>query len=496
MFGDSITFPHLLIFFPLLAGLISFFIRKDETVKAWALFSAVITLLISLASLYYASNAQYSGLTFSYEWLKYLGSNFSVSLDGTGRILTFLTALSFPIIFTATYKTNYKNSNAFYGLMLLTQCGLMGVFVATDALLFYFFWELALIPVYFLCSRWGGEKRIQATFKFFIYTFSGSLLMLVGIIYVYLQTTPTPFSHHSFSMNAFYTALMPLQEVSRQYWLFWLFFVAFAIKMPIFPFHTWQPDTYEQSPAAVTMVLSGIMVKMGLFAVIRWLLPVFPAAVLKYNHIVILLSVTGIIYASLIAMQQDDLKRLVAYSSIAHIGLMCAAIFTTKQIALEGVMIQMFNHGINIIGLWIVIEIIEKQLGVRKISQLGGIANKATGLTIALVIIAFANIALPLTNAFIGEFMMFAGLFHYSIWYGAIAGISIILAAVYTLSMIQKVFYGQINALTVSIKDVSLNEKIALWIIIVLIFVIGTHPQPFFDLAKDSVTGILAAFRH
>ena len=495
MFGDSITFPHLLIFFPLLAGLATFFIRKDETAKAWTLLASVITLLISLASLYYASNAAYSGQTFGYEWLKYLGSSFSVSLDGLGRILTFLTAISFPIIFTATYKTNYKNANAFYGLMLLSQCGLMGVFVATDALLFYFFWELALIPVYFLCSRWGGEKRIQATFKFFIYTFLGSLLMLVGIIYVYLHTGPTPFSHHSFAMTAFYTALIPVQETHLQYWLFWLFFVAFAIKMPIFPFHTWQPDTYEQSPTAVTMVLSGIMVKMGLFGVIRWLLPIFPQAVLKFDHIIILLSVTGILYASLIAMQQDDLKRLVAYSSIAHIGLMCAAIFSTKEIGLEGVMIQMFNHGINIIGLWIVIELIEKQLGIRKISQLSGIANKAPGLTIALVIIAFANIALPLTNAFVGEFMMFSGLFKYSAWFAGIAGFSIILAAVYTLNMIQKVFYGETNALTVSLKDFSLNEKIALWAIVVFIFVIGLHPQPFFDLAKDSVTAALSRFK-
>ena len=249
--------------------------------------------------------------------------------------------------------------------------------------------------------------------------------------------------------------------------------------MPVFPFHTWQPDTYEQSPTAVTMVLSGIMVKMGLFAVIRWLLPIFPQAVLKFDHIVVLLSVTGILYASLIAIRQDDLKRLVAYSSIAHIGLMCAAIFSMKEIGLEGVMIQMFNHGINIIGLWIVIDLIEKQLGVRKISQLSGIANKAPILTIMLVIIAFANIALPLTNAFIGEFMMFSGLFRYSIWFAAIAGISIILAAVYTLSMIQKVFYGETNALTATIKDISVNEKIALGTIVVLIFAIGIHPQPF-----------------
>ena len=488
----SITFPHLLIFFPLLAGLVVFFIKKESAVKGWALFSTIITLFISAASLYYANDKALSGLTFSYEWLKYLGTSFSVGLDGMGRMLTFLTAISFPVIFTATYKNSYKNSNVFYGLMLLTQAGLMGVFVATDALIFYFFWELALIPVYFLCSRWGGEKRIQATFKFFIYTFAGSLLMLVGIIYTYLHTAPTQYADHSFAMQAFYSAA---HTQAQQNWLFWLFFIAFAIKMPVFPFHTWQPDTYEQSPTAVTMVLSAVMVKMGLFAVMRWLLPMFPEAVAKFDTIVIGLSVAGIIYASLIAIKQDDLKRLVAYSSIAHIGLMCAAIFTRKQIGVEGVMIQMFNHGINIMGLWIVIELIERQLGVRKISQLGGVAHKAPALTILLVIIALANIALPLTNAFVGEFMMFSGLYQFNVWYTAIAGLSIILAAVYTLNMVQKVFYGEVNSLTATVKEISWNEKMILSVIVVLIFAAGIFPQPIFDLTKDTVSMILARFK-
>ncbi|MEO6720989.1 MAG: NADH-quinone oxidoreductase subunit M [Ferruginibacter sp.] len=492
MFGNNITIPHLLIFFPLVAGVITFVIKKDAAVKAWSLFSAVITLFISCASLYYKNDIDLNGLAFNYEWLKYMGASFSVSLDGLGRVLTFLTAISFPIIFIATYKNSYKSSNVFYGLMLLTQTGLMGVFLSTDALLFYFFWELALVPVYFLCSRWGGEKRISSTFKFFIYTFTGSLLMLIGIIYVYLHTAATPFSDHSFSMTAFHSvALIP----SQQNWLFWLFFAAFAVKMPIFPFHTWQPDTYEQSPAAVTMVLSGIMVKMGVFGVLRWILPMFPAAVDKFDNLVIALSVIGIIYASLIAMKQDDLKRMVAYSSIAHIGLMCAALFSRKEIGLEGVMIQVFSHGINIIGLWIVIELIERQTGVRKISQLSGIAHKAPVLTIMLVVIALANIALPLTNAFVGEFMMFSGLFQYNSWFAAAACLSIILAAVYILGMIQKVFYGEANTVTEAMRDISINEKFILGVVVVMIFIAGIYPQPFFDLTKDTVTAIITRFK-
>jgi NADH-quinone oxidoreductase subunit M len=482
----GLRFPELLIWSPLIAGLLCFILKNDKNSKAIALGSSLITLLISVASLFYAHDKQLSGLEEGYVWLKYIGASFNIGLDGMGHILTFLTAFSFPVIFIATYKTSYKDSFAFYGLMLLSQAGLMGVFTALDALVFYFFWELALIPVYFLSSRWGGEKRIQATFKFFVYTFAGSLLMLIGIIYLYLQTPATAYSEHSFAINAFYSIHFNLTFV-QQYWLFWLFFIAFAIKMPVFPFHTWQPDAYEQSPTAVTMVLSGIMVKMGVYAVLRWLVPVFPAAMDKYNMLIAALAVFGMIYASLIAIKQDDLKRLVAYSSIAHIGLMCAAIFASGQIAVQGVMIQMFSHGINIIGLWIVIELIERQTGVRKISQLGGIAHKAPVLTIMLVIIALANIALPLTNAFVGEFMMFNGLFKFNIWLAAVAGISIILAAVYTLNMVQKVFYGETNAVTERIKEISWNEKLALGVLVVAIFFAGVYPQPLFNLTKDVV---------
>ena len=309
MFGNFITIPHLLIFIPLLAGMISFFIKKESAVKTWSIFASVVTLCFSAASIYYRKNADLSGLAFNYEWLKYIGASFSVSLDGAGRLLTFLTALSFPLIFIATNKQQYKSPHIFYGLMLLSQAGLMGVFLSTDCLLFYFFWELALIPVYFLCSMWGGEKRIAATFKFFIYTFAGSLLMLVGIIYTYLHTSPTQFSDHSFSLQAFHSVLlMP----SQQHWMFWLFFIAFAIKMPIFPFHTWQPDTYEQSPTAVTMVLSGVMVKMGLFGVIRWILPMFPAAILKFDTLVIVLCV----YREISVVVESNM--LVQKAIIAH----------------------------------------------------------------------------------------------------------------------------------------------------------------------------------
>jgi NADH-quinone oxidoreductase subunit M len=496
MLGTYYTFPELLLWIPLVTGLITFFIKKNTSIKAWALFSSLITLAISVISLCFSDVAKHPEYflynNVSYVWLPYLGSSFAVGLDGIGRLLTFLTAFTFPLIFAATYKTEYKNSNAFYGLMLLTQAGLMGVFVAIDALVFYFFWELALIPAYFLCSRWGGEKRIQATFKFFIYTFAGSLLMLVGIIYVYLQTPAlSAAAEHSFSLRAFYTTVL---SPSKQNWLFWLFFAAFAIKMPIFPFHTWQPDTYEQAPYSTVMVLSGIMVKMGVFAMIRWLLPVFPSAVAKYDHIVMTLCVIGIIYASCIALLQNDLKRFVAWSSIAHIGLMGAAIFSRNSSGLQGVVLEMLNHGINIIALWIVVDIIDKKTGVRKISELGGLALKSPALAAYFVIIALANIALPLTNAFVSEFLMFNGIFQFSKWFAAFACLGVILSAVYMLNVIQKVFFGIPNALTENAIVLSTGQKVVLSVIVISILVLGIYPQPVFHLTQSAVTDILQRF--
>jgi len=463
--------PVLLILIPLLTGLATFFFKNDKAVRSWALFASVITLLISVLGLTLLKEEKY--LQHHCEWIQTLGSSFSVKLDGMGQLLCLLNAIAYPLVILATWNSSYKKSNNFFALMLLAQAGMMGVFLATDALLFYFFWELALIPMYFLCSQWGGEKRIAVTFKFFIYTFIGSLLMLIGILFVYSKT-----QDHSFSIESFYNVALTRKE---QTVVFWLIFIAFAIKMPIFPLHTWQPDTYEQAPTATTMILSGVMVKMGVFGMLRWLFPVASFASFQWGDFITSAALIGVIYASLIAIRQDDLKRLIAYSSIAHIGLMCAAVFTQNASGLQGVMIQMFNHGINIIGLWIVVELIERQFGTRKISELGGLAQKAPALAILLVIVALANIALPLTNAFPGEFLMFNGIFSsqtkYNIWFIVLAGMGIILGAIYTLNMIRKVFYGDTNELTAKTQDISWNEKLALGIIVLLIFWLGVYPQ-------------------
>src|ERR1700755_3505160 len=471
----------LLILVPVIGGLIALFIKNENTVKGFSLLVSIVTLLLALIGV---SSHQPNQLHLDAAWIADLNSRITLGLDGLSKILSLLTAISLPVIITATYKNTYPNAGKFYGLMFLCQAGMLGVFLSMDVLLFYFFWELALIPAYFLCSIWGGEKRIQVTFKFFIYTFIGSLLMLVAILFIYFKTPD-----HSFGLQSFYHANL---SASQQQEMFWLFFIALAIKMPIFPFHTWQPDTYEQAPTAVTMLLSGVMVKMGVFAVIRWLIPIFPQAAQNNSSIIILFSVIGMLYASLIAIRQDDMKRLIAYSSIAHIGLMCAALFANQQVGLQGVLIQMFNHGINIIGLWIVADAIEKQLGTRKFSELGGLAQKAPTLAILFVVMCLANVALPLTNAFVGEFLMFNGLFRYNPIMAGVAGIRILLSSVYTLNMIQKIFYGNTVALTESAHDSSFNINAASIILVIVVIVFGVYPQPILDLAQQSARLLIA----
>ena len=465
----------LLILIPLVTGIISF-LWKSESVKGWALCSSLASLAVAILACFAVKE---NTLFLDYPWIASLGARFNLAADGTAALMVLLNALVFAITFITQWNKPVERMSQFMGYMLLAQAGLMGVFLANDLLLFYFFWELALIPVYLLASMWGGEKRIAASFKFFIYTFLGSLLMLAGVIYLYLHTETRSFDYDSIlqagqSLTAF-----------QQQILFWFIFGAFAVKMPIFPFHTWQPDAYEQTAIPVTIVLSAVMVKMGLFATIKWLIPVLPQGVDFWSNTVIVLSLIGIVYASILAIVQNDIKRLVAYASIAHIGLMCLSLFTRNEIADNGVIIQMFNHGINVTGLWLLVAMVEKRYKTRDLRALGGLASAAPMIVIAMVIIAYANVALPLTNSFVGEFMMFHGIFEsgipYHMTYMIIAGSGIVLSAIYMLNMVQKVGYGTAKEGEV-IENTKTNEAIGLWIIIAIILIVGIYPNIVFGI--------------
>lgn len=471
----------LLILIPLLGG-IALLMMPAKSANLMAIVVSLAVLVLSCV-VYSHYLADIKSLTYSQPWIEQLGATFSLKIDNPLPLLmVMLTAIVFPLIFIAWFNKQPDRQNTFFGLMLLAQAGLMGVFLASDALLFYVFWEIALIPVYFLSSMFGGTRRVAVTFKFFVYTFVGSLIMLVAFLYIYCQTPI-----HSFSWDSFVSTGQAIPEANQQ-WLFWMLFIAFAIKMPVFPFHTWQPDAYEESATPVTIVLSALMVKMGLFAVVRWLLPILPMGCSEWMNVVIALSVIGIVYASCMAMVQTNIKRLVAYSSIAHIGLMCAAIFSHQLLGMQGVAVQMFNHGINIAGMWILVGILEHRLQTQDMRKMGGIAKIAPAFTIALVVISLANIALPLTNGFIGEFMMFNGLFQciskYHVLFTVLAGLGIILAAVYTLSMIQKVAFGNLKSNTEFFKDLTLNEKIILIVVMLLILFLGFYPKMILDLVN------------
>lgn len=473
----------LLIFLPLAGALVAFLSGKSPLVRTvafiWSLLSLGLTVYLLSAFNADSPSPQY---LVDYSWILYLGIHFKAGIDGISMLLVLLTNGLIPLIILSSFKHSYKNPGTFYGLVLFMQSALLLVFTALDAFLFYLGWEAALIPIYFICGIWGGENRIRVNIKFFIYTFFGSLFMLLGIIYMYYHTADRSFDIHSF----YQVALTP----SAQVWVFIAFFLAFAVKMPLFPFHTWQPDTYTEAPTTGTMLLAGIMLKMGTYGAIRWLIPVAPLGFIKIGPYILALAIVGIIYASIIAFTQKDIKRLIAYSSIAHVGLIAAGIFVWNNRSLQGAMVQMLNHGINVVGLFFIVDIISRRLNTRDSSKMGGIAASAPHLALAFGIVVLGTIALPLTNGFIGEFLLLFGLYNYNIWAAIIAGLTIILGAVYMMRMYQQVMLGPANDLTMSFKDLDGIETTVLTIICILIIFIGVYPHPILHISEAAVKSL------
>ena len=474
-----------LIFFPLLASLLLFAFRP-KSAKAIALAAALIEFAVSLIAVFTFDKNGGAQFAVNVPWISSLGIHFAVSIDGISLLLVLLTTLLVPFIILSSVESRYDKPHSLYGLILMMQMALIGVFTAGDGFLFYVFWELALIPIYFICLIWGGENRGQVTFKFFVYTLAGSLLMLVALVYLYLQTPGT----HSFDITALYSAGHAL-PASAQGFVFWGLFIAFAIKMPVFPFHTWQPDTYTTAPTQGTMLLSGIMLKMGIYGVIRWLIPVVPLGVAEWGFTALILSVIGIVYASCIALVQKDLKRLIAYSSIAHVGLISAGVFTLSKLGIQGAVIQMVSHGIIVFALFYIVDIISERAKTRSLSELGGIRNVAPILATVFIIVMLGSVALPLTSGFVGEFLLINSLVHYQLWIGAVAGLTMILGAVYMLKAFQKAMSGEVSYLVTGFTDLTLNEKIVLYPMVVLIIVIGVYPAPLLNLSEPAVNDLI-----
>ncbi len=474
----------LILFFPLIASLL-IFLSGNKLASKIALFFSVIELAITFyAYLIYKQTGAESFYYFK-EWIADPKISFHLGMDGLSLLMVILTNFLTPIIILSAFNRNIENAKGYFSLITFMQFALVGVFIAYDGLLYYIFWELALIPIYFIALRWGGPNRVNVTLKFFIYTLAGSLLMLFGFIMLY-QYNPS----HSFDIRELYANASKVCAC-KQSWLFWLFFAAFAIKIPIVPFHTWQADTYKEAPTQGTMLLAGIMLKMGTYSLLRWLIPIVPSGVAHWGPYAIVLCVVGIVYASIIAIMQKDLKKLFAYSSVAHVGLISAGIFALNMQGLQGSVVQMLAHGINVVGLFFCADIIFNRTKSLNVEGLGGIRNIAPQFNTMFMVVVLGSVALPLTNGFIGEFLLLFGVYEYNTWLSVFAGLTIILGAVYMLRMFQKVMLGNTNEHTAVFPDLLWNEKLVLGVLVIAIIVMGVYPKPVFEIAEPALKLIL-----
>jgi NADH-quinone oxidoreductase subunit M len=421
-------------------------------------------------------------LDFVTAWISKPNIAFALQTDGLALAMVLLTTALTPIIIFSGFGNDFKNAKAIYSLILFMSFAMVGTFLAADGLLYYIFWELSLIPIYFIALLWGNgdaEERKKAVVKFFIYTLAGSLFMLTGFVYLYLQAG-------SFLLTDLYQLRL---SCGQQFWIFSAFFLAYAIKIPIIPFHTWQAKVYQKAPTVGTMLLSGIMLKMGLYSVLRWQLPIAPLTAKGYQYTLIGLSIAGVIYGSIVALRQKDLKKLLAYSSLAHVGLIAAGAYTLTLDGLRGAVLQMVAHGFVVVGLFFVAEIIFRRYETRLISEMGGIRSQAPKFTSMFLLLVLASVALPSTFNFVGEFTVLYSLFQVNLSFAILGGTTIILGAYYMLKMFQHTMLGETNAKPFA--DVSFNEGLLLVMIIAVLFFFGLYSKPITDLITPSLENIL-----
>jgi NADH-quinone oxidoreductase subunit M len=464
----------------LLFGAIATFLSGDKWASKVALLSSVTAFAGALCLLSRYNLGQ--EINYLHLWISKPNIYFALQADGLALAMILLTTALTPIIIFSSFGNDYKNAKSFYALLLFMTFAMTGTFLAADGFLYYIFWELSLIPIYFIALIWGNgdaEERKKAVIKFFIYTLAGSLFMLVAFVYLYQKT-------NSFLIGDLTQAQLNSTE---QFWIFLAFFLAYAIKIPLIPFHTWQANVYQKAPTVGTMLLSGIMLKMGLYSVIRWQLPIAPLAAKEYQFVFIGLGIAGVIYGSIVALRQNNLKKLLAYSSLAHVGLIAAGTYTLSLDGLRGAVLQMIAHGFVIVGLFFVAEIIFRRFGTQSISEMGGIRTQSPKFTSFFLLLVLASVALPSTFNFIGEFTVLYSLSQINIAFAILGGTTIILGAYYMLKMFQNVMLGETNSKI--FNDITWNEGIAMGIIIVVLFFFGMYPKPILDLITPSLQVIL-----
>jgi len=484
----------ILTFLPVI-GIIFILFHKEEsrTANRWiALVTtlAVFAVSIWVLTLYDPSRAE-AQLQIDIPWFSLNGIpiNFHLGLDGINILLVLLTAFITPLAILATWKSIERHVRAFMLVFLLLEMAMMGVFLSLDMVLFYVFWEFALVPMYFLIGIWGGERRVHAAFKFFLFTMAGSVLMLLGIIFIGSAAGTYSLPELAAQRQTF---------ASAQLALFIVFGLAFAIKVPLFPLHTWLPDAHVEAPTAASVILAAILLKMGSYGLVRFNLALFPQATRQLGPWLAVLAVIGIIYGASVALAQKDVKKLVAYSSVSHMGFVVLGIFALTSQSLEGSILQMVNHGLSTGALFLIVGFLYERRHTRQLADFGGIWKVMPILGTLALVVMLSSAALPATNGFAGEFNILMGayqsLYLAQPWFVVIAAFGVILAAAYLFVMFEKVFLGPVtHAENQQLADLDKREILILAPIILMIFWIGLYPQPFFNLIHASAAQILAA---
>lgn len=487
----------ILIFLPILFSIPILFFKKDKfkLIKGYALTVSLITFVLSVA-LYFSFNADSGEFQFVQKmpWVKIINSYYYIGVDGISLLLILLTTLIFPISIIASFNPIKIRIKEYYFLLLLLEGALIGVFTSLDLILFYVFWEFILIPMYFLIGIWGGEERIYATVKFFLYTMFGSVLLLIGIIWTGFLVMPYS---GGFSLDIVqivtFTNYIPLD---KQIILFCLFTLGFLIKVPLFPFHTWLPDAHVQAPTAGSVILAALLLKMGTYGLIRFSLGLFPAAFIKLTPIIAILAVIGIIYGALLSIVQKDMKKLVAYSSVSHMGFIVLGIFALTNEAMQGSVIQMINHGLSTGALFLFVGMIYERRHTKLIAEFGGLRKVMPVFAALFLVVSLSSIGLPGLNGFIGEFLILIGSFSSfnlgNIWYTIISATAVIFSAVYLLWLYQRVMLGPIEKKeNKEMKDITKSELATIIPLLIFIIWIGVYPNTFLRVSEKSVKKVL-----
>jgi NADH-quinone oxidoreductase subunit M len=485
------------LFTPLLGAILMLFIpREAETAHKIA--GNTFGVLGFLVSIPLVRSWNPGATRFSFEenvsWIPSIGARYHLGIDGISLLLVMLTTFLGMIAILSSWGAIHQRTKEYYILLLLLQTGMIGVFVSLDFFLFYVFWEVMLVPMYFLIGVWGSDRRLYAAIKFFLYTLAGSVVMLLAILALYFYAPVAAGAARTFDVPTLLDAAQKFSDPLKV-WLFWGFFFAFAIKVPMFPFHTWLPDAHTEAPTAGSVILAGVLLKMGTYGFIRFSLPLLPgdgpmrSTIIK---IVIVLSLIGIVYGALVCLMQKDMKRLIAYSSVSHLGFCTLGIFALNPNGLAGSVLQQINHGISTGALFLIVGVLYERRHTRLISEFGGLATPMPNFAAIYLIISLSSLGMPILNGFIGEFTILQGAFQVNKYWAAWGALGVILGAAYLLWLYQRVMFGSVsNAANEHLPDLNLREMVCLIPLVFMAFWIGIYPKPFFALIEKPVENIV-----